>query len=296
MHLLYLTFGNHPDLHAQAAFSIYSFLREETLLHTINVITDQPFFYNHLQQKVNIIATNAAELKDWEGKNHFFWRVKLKAIEKICALYPNDPVMYLDADTFLINDLEIIYLHLQAGKALMHMNEGPLSGKKSKTEKQMWRQIANKTFGNMLMQPAHCMWNAGVVATPNTQQNKECQLALRICDEMCSQGVAPRLIEQYALSLALQTYYELQEAQNNIVHYWSVKAIWVEKIKAFFLQTYFSQASFHEILQLLAAFDFTKIPIAQRTRNTNVRLKNFADKAFPSQNHVFLFKDPFSKL
>lgn len=294
MNLLYLTFGINPDIHSQAAFSIYSFLKEETHIQSVSVITDQPSFYHHLQPKINVITTNATELKDWEGEHHFFWRVKIKAIEKICGMYPDSPVMYLDADTFLINGLAALSADLKAGKALMHINEGPLSAKKSKTEKLMWRQIQGKKFDDLLMQPAGCMWNAGVVATPNTQQNKECRLALAICDEMCRQGITPRLIEQYALSLALQKTYDMQEAQKTIAHYWPVKNIWVDKINHFFLHAYFSGASFDQIVQLMKDFDYTDIPISQQTRNTNLRIKHFADTVFPAKNHVYLPESPFT--
>lgn len=288
MHLLYLTFGDNQNVHSQAAFSICSFLKQEAFIHTINVITDRPTYYNHLQEKVNVITITAADLQSWEGAHRFFWRVKIKAIEKVCALYPGSPVVYLDTDTILTGNLDLLNTTLQHGKALMHQNEGPLATKKSKTEKKMWQQLKGKNYGGLLMQPTDCMWNAGVVATPNTQNNQENTLALSICDEMCQQGVTRRLIEQYALSLAYEQVYHLQEAQQNIAHYWSVKDIWNEKITAFFLQAYFAQLSLHQVIQQFDVQHFSDTPITQRNRNTNTRIKKWADRMFPPKDKFFI--------
>src|ERR1700712_98113 len=105
MNLLYITFGDDLGIHLQAAFSICSFLsKSNNDINSINMITDKPFFYNHLKEKVNVISITQQELEDWKGEHQFFWRIKIKAIEKICKMYPNSPVMYLDTDTFLFGD------------------------------------------------------------------------------------------------------------------------------------------------------------------------------------------------
>jgi hypothetical protein len=288
MNLLYLTFGQRTEVHSQAAFSILSFLAAGEKVDTINVITDHPAFYKHLLHKVTVLSVSPEELKEWEGTYKFFWRVKIKAIEKICAMYPDSPVVYLDSDTLLAGSLTPMQNVLLQGKALMHENEGPLSHKKSKTEKKMWRQIKQQSFGGIVMQPTNCIWNAGVVATPNIHQNKECTLALSICDEMCQKGVTPRLIEQYALSLAFEKVYGLQDAKETIAHYWSVKDSWNRLITSFFLEAHFCQWTPQETIMKAKELDVSKTPIAMHTRNTNARLKKWVDKTFPSKNPVYL--------
>lgn len=292
MHLLYLTFGSRTEVHSQAAFSIFSFLNGKSRPTTINIITDQPSLYCHLTPYTNIIALSATDLKAWEGQYQFFWRVKIKALEKICALYPSEPVIYVDTDTFLNGSLTTLQQVLKEGKALMHENESPLSTKISKTEKRMWHQLQGKTIAGVPMMHTDCMWNAGVVATPNSQNNEDCRLALAICDEMCCQGITRRLIEQYALSIALEKTYGLQPAAANIAHYWQVKDIWNNFISQFFLQSHFSQWSFDETLQQAAQLDLSQLPIGLTVRSTNRRLKHWADKLFPSKNPVYLFKNP----
>lgn len=288
MNLLYITFGKNTAVHMQAAFSIYSFLARFYQYNSVNIITDNKLYYQHLADKVNIIEMTEAELEAWKGEYQFFWRIKIKAIEKICSLYPNEPVLYLDTDTFLWGDISPIQQGLANGKAFMHENEGVLSGKQSKTEMNMWQQIAGKNFGGIEMKPSECMWNAGLVFTPNKQGGKDCELALMICDEMCRAGVTKRLIEQFSLSVALNQLYGLSEAKPLIAHYWSVKDPWNKAIADFFLEAYFAKWSSAQIIEQMQHFDTNLLPVYQRTRNTNLRLSGMINKMFPPKDVQYL--------
>ena len=288
MNLLYLTFGNNPTIHSQTAFSVYSFLSQPAAVGSVNIITDNTSFYQHLLPHANLIQVTKDELEEWKGKHSFFWRIKIKAIERICKLYPGEPVLYLDTDTCLLGDAEKIKNDFYNGRAFMHDDEGYLSAKTTKTQKNMWRQIAGKTFGNLQMQPVDHMWNAGVVGTPNTEDGADCKLALAICDEMCGEGVTRYFIEQYALSLSLEKTYGLLEAKTEIVHYWSAKELWTGKIDDFFLEAYFAKWDVEKILANMKQLDLSGLPVYQKVKSTNVRLKGLVDKFFPNSNKVFM--------
>jgi len=105
MHLLYLTFGENVNNHIQAHFSIFSFLTQQNEISTINVITDNPEMYHDIKDRINIITITEQTLNEWKGEYGFFWRVKIKAIEMICDLHKNRPVVYLDTDTFLYTNI-----------------------------------------------------------------------------------------------------------------------------------------------------------------------------------------------
>jgi len=288
MNLLYITFGNNVAIHLQAAFSIYSFLAGKTPYSTINIVTDNPAYYQHLSEKVIIIPVTAAELKSWEGEHRFFWRIKIKALEKVAALYPDNPIVYLDTDTIFYGDTNILPDGLKTGQAFMHENEGPISTQKSKTLKKMWKHIREKTYGTIPMVKHDGMWNAGVVAFPNNKGGEECKLALTICDEMCAGGVTRRLIEQYALCVALGHHYHLSESRNFIAHYWAVKENWNEKISRFFLTAHFQRWTFEQTILEFKDLDLTHLPVYERVRSTNLRIKNFADKMYPPENRIHL--------
>ncbi len=290
MHLLYLTFGENINNHVEAHFSIYTFLAQRNDINTINVITDRPEFYNDLKGYINIITVDEKILNEWKGEYNFFWRIKIKAIEMLCDLYKSEPVIYLDADTFLFSDIKFLKESFLQGAALMHEDEGNLSAIKAKTAKKMWSQTKGKIYSGITILPSHKMWNAGVVATPNQKNNSECKLALTICDEMCKQKVTPRLIEQFALSVALSETYGLQPADKTIAHYWSNKENWDKLIQQFFNSVYFRKLTVEEICNEIKMIPFDKLPVKIKIKNTNTSLKLLIEKIYPPVNLSFINK------
>lgn len=290
MNLLYIAFGDDTLIHAQFSFSIYSFLNQQQFVDTINIITDKEEYYNHLKPLVNIIAITTADLKEWKGKHNYLWRIKIKAIEKLALIYPNQQILYLDADTFLFNDLKALKNNLNKGLAVMHDEEGFLSKKKTKTQRIMWQQIKGKTFGKIDMQPTDIMWNAGVIAFPNTCNNNEIKLALAICDDMCEAVPVKHFVEQYAFSIALQKMYGLTAAKDCIAHYWGTKNTWNKVINIFFLEAYFCKWDQATITQKINEIDKTSIPIYEKIKNTGVRLKALIDNLFPIKEITYLQK------
>lgn len=288
MHLLYLTFGENLSNHIEAHFSICSFLTQREEIKTINVITDKPRVYKDLAHHINIISVDEKKLNEWKGDYNFFWRIKIKAIEMLCDLYKKEPVMYLDADTFLYKNIFSLKKQLLQGMAFMHEDEGRLALMKGKTVKKMWLQIKEKVYGGEKILPTHTMWNAGVVATPNNKNNKECLLALAICDEMCKQKVTPRLIEQFALSVALSKIYGLGAADNTIAHYWSNKNEWDKLIETFFISAHFKSINVEEMAEAFKKLSLDKIALKVKIKDTNKNLKNFIEKVYPKKNIAFI--------
>ena len=291
MNILYIAFGDDTVIHAQFSFSIYSFLNQHQLVDTINIITDNEDYYNHLKPLVNIITITAADLKEWKGKHNYLWRIKIKAIEKLALLYPNQQIVYLDADTFLYNDLKPLKDNLNNGLAIMHEEEGYLSKKKTKTQRTMWQQIKGKTFSGVTMKPTDKMWNAGVIAFPNTLDSNEIKLALSICDEMCEVVPVKHFVEQYAFSISLQKMYGLTDAKNCIAHYWGTKNTWNKVISKFFLEAYFCRWDQQTIAEKINELDKTAIPIYEKIKNTGVRLKSLIDNFFPTKEITYLQKN-----
>ena len=286
MNILYLVFGENQQNHAQAYFSICSFLGQTNVHDRVYVMTDAPDFYERLNEKIEILTINKTQLDDWQGTNQFFWRAKIKAIEHICRLHPEESVLYLDTDTFLYSDIKTLKSDLQ--NPVMHLNEGALSKLKSKTEKLMWQQVGNKIFGSILIQSHHAMWNAGVVGIPANKGLIICQLALNICDNMLEVNVTQRLIEQFALSLALSKNGDVKPAENYIGHYWSNKEEWSVAIQRFVINSSLKNNSLEVDIEDIKRFDFSKIAILKRIPNTQKRLKKLVEKWFPSVDKKFV--------
>ncbi len=288
MHLLYLVFGNAAPNHFQAVFSMLSFLRQPEQFDGITVVTDAPEFYRHMADHVTVLPIAAATLQEWRGEFDFFWRIKIKALEYVHQHQPGSAILYLDTDTFLHGSLATIRAQLEAGTALMHEPEGALSQLASKTEQRMWQQVRQHSFGGVAMRKDHQMWNAGVVGIPAGRAAAAIALALRICDDLSRQGVTPRLIEQFALSVALAETGPLAAAAPQIGHYWSTKTEWNAAISAFLLESYLCQRTVAEEVAALARFDYHALPVKHRVRSTRGRLEKLMGRLFPPREVSYI--------
>ncbi|WP_375416472.1 hypothetical protein [uncultured Hymenobacter sp.] len=287
MHLLYLVFGPNSKNHAQAAFSMLTFLRQSAALTGITILTDAPDFYRHLSGHITVVPVSEATLEEWKGEFNFFWRIKIKALEYLARQQPNTALMYLDSDTFLHGSLAELSAALGRGEALMHEPEGALAALRSKTERLMWQQTKGQTFGGVSIKQTHEMWNAGVVAVPARNALSTIALALQICDELCRAQVTPRLIEQFALAVALAEKQPLHTARPYIGHYWSTKEQWQEHIGGFFIESHLRGRGVAEELAALADFNFGATPVKRLEKNTLLRVQKLVGKLFPAREVVY---------
>ena len=287
MHLIYLVFGTNVRNHFQANFSMLSFLRQPEALDGITVVTDAPQFYEHLRGRVGVLPVAEATLREWKGEFDFFWRIKIKALEEVARQRPGVALLYLDSDTFLHGSLPALQARLARGEAFMHEREGALAELRSKTDRRMWEQVQHKAFGGVTLHERHGMWNAGVVGIPAEKTAQAIALALNICDDFSRQQVTPRLIEQFALSVALEETYALHPARPYIGHYWSTKDEWNEHIAAFLLESHLRQRTVVEELAALEGFDFRVAPVKKMLKNTRWRLHHLVDRLFPPKEIVY---------
>jgi hypothetical protein len=288
MNLLYLTFGDNIRNHTQAYFSIYSFLAKGIQPASLNIITDKPWYYKSIEKRVNIIEVNAALLQEWMGPYQFFWRVKIKAIEKLCHMYAGEPVLYLDSDTFFYGTGRDYENLSRSEQAMMFDNEGPLKELPSKTMKTMSAQLKNLPLSGLSNLSEWNMWNAGVVFTPNRKDAKEMELALALCDGMCGNKVKDQFAEQFALSVALQHLYGLRSADNSIAHYWSNKDQWNEVIRTFFIECQMLGLDFEEQLKKYREINVHNYPVVRISRSTNRKLKQKVDQIFNDKKIEYL--------
>lgn len=287
MNLLYITFGPRLEIHHQAAFSMLSFLTQKEHIHSITLITDAPEFYGHVRDHIELIAVTPDTLKEWRGPHDFFWRIKIKALEHLALKLGEKPIVYLDTDTFLFGDGGVMAKRLTT-EAFMHENEGALATLKTKTERRMSAQIVGKAFGGVTIRGDHAMWNAGVVAVPGANNLKAIQLALSTCDDMCAADVERRLVEQFALAVALAETYPLHAGAEFIGHYWGNKAGWNEVITKFFLENYLRNFSYEKELEALRTFDFFSEPLRTRRSSAHARWIRMLNGLYPPKGVVYV--------
>lgn len=289
MNIVYLVFGTKIENYQQAYFSIFTAQLHKNDDDKIIVITDDSSLFGFFEDKIETIVINQDTIRDWEGPHQFFWRVKIKALQLVAQKYPEDSILYLDSDTFFYKNIEVLRSALQSGQHFMHLDEGKLSQLSSKTEKLMWKQMKGKSYENIIINENVAMWNAGLIGV--SQKHFEClDLTLRINDAMCADGVTRRLIEQFAFSLGLNQYSELQPADHIIGHYWGNKIQWNDTISLFLRECFMKKYDFGTVIERVKEMELTKIPIRIKESSTQRKLKNLIDKFYTNQRPVYVKK------
>ncbi|TDQ58072.1 hypothetical protein EDC45_1144 [Mesocricetibacter intestinalis] len=283
MNLLLLAFGAQAENHYQANFAILSFLKDP-LIKRVIIVTDRSDFYTFLAERVEFIHIDAQTLREWQGESGFFWRIKIKALERAQQCYPTQHLLYIDSDTFLAGSIAPLYRHLQRGGGLMHKRECALGDKTDKTLRNMYRSLQGSRLAGLDIGAQSTMWNAGVIALPADKAKETIALALRLCDEICTTDCPRRLVEQFAFSLALEHSMELQPCTEIIGHYWGNKGEWNKLITEFLVNARLKDLSLSQCIAQLGEFNWRQLPLHKKQRSTNARLKAFIDRCFKDKN------------
>lgn len=289
MSIVYLVFGNNPDHYQQVYFSIYTAFAHKSTEDRIIVIAEEPELFNSFENKIEIIPIDREIITEWEGKYHFFWRVKIKALQLVAERYPSESILYLDGDTFFYRDFDSLRDGLENGQNFMHLEEGKLSVLSSKTEKLMWRQMQGKEYGSIKIDKNTSMWNAGLIGVSNKNFNG-LQITLDANDEMCADDITRRLVEQFAFSIGLSKYAKLQPADHIVGHYWGNKKQWNKLIDLFLKECFMKKYSFEQIIARIKKMDLTGNPIWVKESNTHRKLKNFINKFYKNKKTVYIKK------
>ncbi|WP_283129884.1 hypothetical protein [Enterovibrio norvegicus] len=288
MILTLLTFGDRLENHYQASFAILTYLKSD-LISKVCVVTDRPKYYEYFGDRVDVIDIDQNIMNEWRGKDDFFWRIKMKAIEAATLHNPEQDILYVDSDTFYVRDMEIISKGLSQGKSFMHENEGKISEMRSKTPRNMWKSLQGKSFSGVLINEDTEMWNAGVIALHRDHAKQTISLAIDICDEICKTDCPRRLVEQFAFSIALKHTSTLTAAENQIGHYWGNKPHWNAKIVDFFMFSLLSGSCVEADIDRIKTIDLESSPTVYKEKSTKGKVQNMLDKVF-SPKDVQYFK------
>lgn len=281
MNILYLVFGEEQENHIQTYFSICSFLSQVSQTDRIYVLTDAPKYYERVASRVNIVEVSKGLLDEWEGSKRFFGRVKIKAIEYICSIHPKEAVVYLEADTFLYADINLLKANL--ADSMLYQHEGKLSIQKSKSENLLWKQVGGMSFGGIVIQSEHSIWNTGVVVLPAEKGYDIIKMALLICDSMLQANVSKKLIEKLSLSVAMSEFGEISSSSFAIGHYCDNKIEWNEVINSFLIESFLGSYSLEQDIEIIQNWNFAKLALQKRIPLAQIRLKKFIEKIFPAK-------------
>lgn len=282
MNILFFVFGDNLASHLQAHLCIRTVLKQHRKQDSVYVYTDKPKFYKHFNQ-IHTVGISSEQLKTWIGPSGYIFRAKIKAIEALSELCPDEHLLFLDCDTFIYGNLRELENKLSQGRGLMHTKEGHPSRMKG-ASLQMWKALSKENIEGIELSEKHCVWNSGVIGIPANKLNIVIPKALRICDYMLGKKINCFTVEQYAFAIAMIENTQLTECLQWVGHYWGNKQEWTELATNFFLTSYMEGTSLEDELELLSVQLLKKIPIFIKKSNTRKRLEKKLSKWFPDKN------------
>lgn len=253
---LYLAFGDNFNNHSMANFSLLTFKKFAPANSRFVIYTDRPEYYQYSSTFVEIRLMTKKTMEDWQGQFNFVWRIKIMAMLD-SAEKDLGHLVYVDTDTFALQDFSSMIEKLDQEKCFMHVRESLLSEDKALMKKRMWQQAQYKNFGGMIVDKTSAMWNAGVVGLDSKNKIELLTKALLSTDEMCEQNIEKWLIEQFSLSQALSSTGKLEATDKWIAHYWGNKEEMTQNIHLFFSKIFQEARPQNEILSLIE-IDFWK--------------------------------------
>lgn len=285
MNILYTAFGDNISYHLQAYLSIRSFQKQLTAGDRIFVLTTRPEYYRHA--RVECITVSDSQIEEWKGKHHFPLRAKIKAIEHMYQLHPDDHIFYTDTDTFLYGSLEELRRRLDSGFGLMHQIEGHPKDMKGPTLR-MWKLAKGHTIGGITLGEKHIMWNSGVLGIPADKARQVLDTALALCDGMLDSGATAFILEQYGFSVSMIEHTDLKATSDHIGHYWGNKPEWEEISRDLLVRACMKESTLDEELAAITDELLRSTPIRVHKSSTAAKLHKKIDRLFPKRDFIYI--------
>ena len=198
----------------------------------VHVYTDdENFFKNIFGARVVCHRLTHEIVTLWRGDIDFVHRVKVKMLQDFVASTPEGihtgqgVVLYLDTDTFIVDDLSPVFKNIESGNVYIHTNEGNLSDKSNpilrKTHKFVSHQTVPVNDVSVKIPASTTMFNAGVLGF-GSKQADVLENVLRLTDAMYPM-FQKHVVEQLAFSFYFQQIGIVQTAERWIYHYWNFK-------------------------------------------------------------------------
>lgn len=280
-----LSFGENPELHAQANFCFLTLKKFTSEDSKFVIYTDQPKFYKWVSSFVEIRNISADQVKTWIGKHNYFYRVKLEAL--LHAAHANTGhLVYLDSDTIAAKNLGEMIKKMDEGHSFMHLKENLLSTDTASDKHAMWKQVENKSYEGILVNNQTHMWNSGVIALPEKDKLALLRKSLSINDQLCEDKIECRVKEQFAIGIALENSGRLLPSSQWIIHYWGNKKEWHTLINNYFSKVAQCQMTAFDAAESLDINEWINVPINRMKTSLGKRLLRWADKYGPDKTHT----------
>jgi hypothetical protein len=221
VHLLTQAYGS-SEIRAEALYCAWSALAwADGSPLTIHVFTDEPAAFAPLAPHVCVEPMSPEQIRAWRGPEDFVHRLKVMLIRDAVARFPDEKLLYVDADAFFTGSVSRAFERIGPGRSVMHSREYSVATHATSQMQKFRRHMGSLTFRNQPIDLTPDMWNAGAVGLDPTSFGVVPGW-LEFID-----AIYPRyprgLVEQYWISLALQRQTVVTPIDDVLFHYWFQK-------------------------------------------------------------------------
>jgi hypothetical protein len=212
---IYLLYGQQDDCYLEAAYGI------GTLLKRIDAQTSRVIVFTDREEKIKkwpvICESIAPDLVAMQGPTRFIHRTKLCVILRCLDKYSGN-LIYLDSDTFVAGDINLLANQLNPGTTIMDSFES----------KNPLPELTG--FQTLLAGKIHyaytknsVMNNAGVIGLHRSDR-RLAEEALALCDALLATGNRRHTIEQFSISETMRLAdTKIIKSHGVIIHYVKAK-------------------------------------------------------------------------
>jgi len=221
VHLVTQAYGS-CDVRNEALYAAWSALAfADGLPLSVHVYTDDAASFAPLEGRIAVRVLSPDEIRAWRGPHAFVHRLKAEMIREMAGRFPNEPLLYIDADAFFTGLVARVFERIGPGRSVLHEREYSVATHASSQMKKFRRHMGGLTFRGQPIDLSRNMWNAGAVGIDPAQ--------FGVLDEWIEfiDEIYPRyprfLIEQFGISLILQREAAVAPADDLVFHYWFQK-------------------------------------------------------------------------
>lgn len=227
--LVTLAYGGEP-VRTQALYCAWSALAwAEGLPLSVHVYTDEPAAYAALAGRIEVEPVSLDRIRAWRGPDDFVHRQKTELVRDVAVRFPDDPLLYVDSDTFFVGPVARAAERIAPGRSVLHVREFSVATHGTSQMKKFRREMRGVTFRGAPVRLDCDMWNAGAVGLDPAQ--------FALLPEWLAliDAVYPRIqrffVEQFAISLLLQRDTTVAAIDDVLFHYWFQKDEYTEELR-----------------------------------------------------------------
>jgi hypothetical protein len=232
--LIFLSYGKKSEYlrTISCVLSFFAWNGDKAGYIRIIIYTDDPSFFKIKLDGFNVeyFLLTPETLEALKGDTKFIHRIKVSVIDLTFKNFPNEEVLFIDSDTFFINDAQEMLNEFEPGISFMHKKEYNLrdgfslfsSFNQGHYAKSFIDYISEREFsiGGIpeIFTADDYSWNSGVIGLQKDFGSYMSDV-FKLTDEFYTNSKW-FISEQMAFSLILQRRTQIKPAEKFVYHYW----------------------------------------------------------------------------